>query len=119
MDRNELIEKIDLQKKYASRIGRVVALPFLGIAGLGIFAIVKELKYISEYKILFVSCYLIIILSVAGIMIWLIFRNMKRIGLVCPNCKKILDKDLQQNALNTLKCGKCGEIIITENSTSQ
>ncbi len=38
---------------------------------------------------------------------------------VCTNCKKSLYKDLQQIALDTLKCGKCGEIIITENNTSQ
>ena len=99
-------------------MGRVFALPIFGIAGLGIFAIVKELKSISEYKILFASCYLFIILSGVGIMMWLIFRNMRKIGLVCSNCQKSLDKDLQQNALTTLKCGKCGEIIITENSMS-
>ncbi len=119
MDKNEFIEKIGFQEKYASRIGRVVALPFFGIAGFGIFAIVKELKYVTDYRIVFVSFYLIILLSIVGIMIWLIFRNMKSIGLVCSNCHKLLDKDLQQTALKTLKCGKCGEIIITENSSSQ
>ena len=119
MNKNELIEKINLQKKYANKIARIVMPPLLGFAGLGIFVIVKEQSFISEHKILFISCYLIIILSIAGIMIWLIFRNMKRIGLVCSNCQKIIDKDLQQTALTTLKCGKCGEIIITENSTSQ
>lgn len=116
MNKNMLIEKINLQKQYANKIAKITVPPLIGIAGLGIYAIVKELKYISENRSVFVSCYLIIILSIAGIMIWLIFRNMRRIGLVCSNCHKLLDKDLQQNALKTLKCGKCGEIIITENS---
>ncbi len=114
MNKSLLIEKINLQKQYANKIARIVLPPLIGIAGLGIFAIVKELKYISEYRIAFVSCYLIIIFSIVGIMIWLIFRNMKRIGLVCSNCHKLIDNDLQQTALTTLKCGKCGEIIITE-----
>ncbi len=88
MNKDQLIEKINLQEKYANKTARIVTPPLLVIAGLGIFAIVKELKYIPEYRIAFVSCYLIIILSIVGIMIWLIFRNMKRIGLFVRNAKK-------------------------------
>ncbi len=116
MNRSELIEKINLQKKYANETVRIAIPPMLGFAGLVILSELKKLAFISEYRIIFSSCCLIILLSIAGIMIWLIFRNMKRIGLVCSNCHKLLDKELQQTAITTLKCGKCGEIIIDNNS---
>ena len=114
MNKNELIEKFNLQKKYLSKIVMIVVLPMFGYAGLGIFA-VKKLSFVHKYRIFFSSCYLLIFVVVVGLIFWLLFRNMRRIGLVCSNCQKILDKE---TALNTLKCGKCGEIIITENSTS-
>ncbi|MCP4987853.1 MAG: hypothetical protein GY928_17910 [Colwellia sp.] len=115
MNKNELIEKFDIQKKYGSKIIRIALLPIFGYAGFGIFAI-KKLSFAQKNRICFSSCYLFIIFIVVGIIFCLLFRNMRRIGLVCSKCQKILDKE---TALSTLKCGKCGELIITENSTAQ
>ncbi len=118
MNKDQLNEKINLQKKYANKIARIVIPPMLGFTGLAIFAVITKQALIYEHRIIFSSCCLIIPLSVAGTTLWLIFKNMRSIGLVCPNCKKSLYKDFQQTALTTQKCGKCGEIIITENNTS-
>ena len=115
MNKNELIEKFDLQKKYGNKIFRIVVLPMFGYAGFAIYAL-KNMTFISKYRIIFCSCGLLITFIVVGLIFLLLFRNMKRIGLVCSKCQKILDKEF---ALTTLKCGKCGEIIITENNTSQ
>ncbi len=114
MNKNELIEKFEIQKKYGSKIVRIVVLPMFGYAGFGIYAI-KKLSFVQENRIFFSSCYLLITFIVVGLILWLLFRNMRRIGLVCSKCQKIIDKE---TALTTQKCGKCGEIIIIENNTS-
>jgi predicted RNA-binding Zn-ribbon protein involved in translation (DUF1610 family) len=112
MNKNELIEKFDLQKKYGNKIFRIVVLPMFAYAGFGIYAL-KNMAFASKYRIIFCSCGLSATFIVVGLIFWLLFRNMRRIGLVCSNCQKIIDKE---TALTTLKCGKCGEIIIDNNS---
>ena len=115
MNKGELIEKLDIQKKYGSKIIRIALLPIFGYAGFGIFAMTR-ISFVQRNRICFSSCYLFIIFFVVGIIFWLLFRNMRRIGLVCSKCQKMLDKE---TALTTLKCGKCRDIIITGNGTSQ
>lgn len=117
MNKSELIKKIDRQKKYSNKICIIGMLPLTVITVYVIFFL-KKTSIFYENKII-IPCFVIIGITNIGIFIWLMFRNIRKIGLVCSNCHKLLDKDLQQTALNTLKCGKCGEIIITENSTSQ
>ncbi len=107
-----MFEKINLQKKYANKIARVTIPPMLGFTGLAIFAVVKKLAFISEHRIVFSSCCLITPISIAGTMLWLIFRNMRKVGLVCSNCQKITDKE---TVLTTLKCRE----IIIDNSKKE
>ncbi len=116
MNKSELIEKINRQKKYSNKICIIGLLPLTVVTVYVIFFLNKT-SIFYENKII-IPCFIIIGITNIGIFIWLMFRNIRKIGLVCPKCDKIINVNLYRKVLSTLKCGKCGEIIITENSTS-
>jgi len=116
MNKSELIEKINRQKKYSNKICIIGLLPLTVVTVYVIFFL-KKTSIFYENKII-IPCFVIIGIIYIGIFIWLMFRNIRKIGLVCLKCDEIINVNLYRKVLSTLKCGKCGEIIITENSMS-
>ncbi|WP_203415482.1 hypothetical protein, partial [Candidatus Scalindua japonica] len=66
MNKNELIGKFDLQKKYGSKITRIIVLPMIGYAVFGIFAM-KKISFIQNNRICFSTCYLFFVFIVVGL----------------------------------------------------
>lgn len=116
MNKSELIEKINRQKRYSNKICIIRLLP-LTVVSVYVIFFLKKTSIFYENKII-IPCFIIIGITIIGIFIWLMFRNTRKIGLVCSKCNKIINVNLCRKVLSTLKCEKCGEIIITENSTS-
>ena len=92
MNKSELIEKINCQKKYSNKICIIGLLPLTVVTVYVIFFL-KKTSIFYENKII-IPCFVIIGIIYIGIFIWLMFRNIRKIGLVCPKCDKIINVNL-------------------------
>lgn len=127
MNRKEFIEKVGLHNKYVNKICIIEGVFFFVNFVLFVFCVVKKSSIYYGNKI-FIPCIMVATFANIAVFIWLNIRDMRRIGLFCPKCNKLIDmkeskkfinNNICQNELFTLNCRKCGEIIITKNSTSQ
>lgn len=113
MKKAELQAKIAKQRKVASWAARCGSLSIL-------IAIFLQFQTRQKYPEIYIDYpvakfgLLIVVLSIAGIMLYVTFSNFRRIGLCCDKCGKILDKDLSAQALSTGMCGNCGAVIIED-----
>ncbi len=125
MDKDEFIEKVYLHNQYANKMCVVGWSTFIVEFGLIIFYNVKETSFSYGNKI-FIPCLMVVSFASVIVFLWLNVRDMRKFGLFCPKCNKLIDmkkskkylnEDLCQSVLFSLKCSKCGEYIIENNGS--
>jgi hypothetical protein len=81
------------------------------LIGASIFA-ERKISYISDNRLIFSSIFLVLLLIITGVTVVPMFRNMRKIGLICPYCGQLLDRYHFESTLKNSNCRKCGQIII-------
>lgn len=70
----------------------------------------------SGLEVVLTAAFLVYVLGGGLAMVLLSYRSLRRSGLVCPHCKRLLVVPLAQIAVASGHCGKCGGQIVTAES---
>lgn len=113
MTKNELQDKIKRQQKVANTACIIGAVIMILVTLFRVYISRNNPALYSQYPYLSLCLNVVFVLA-AVLTVWVVYSNFKRIGLVCPVCKKILDRKCYESALTTRICLKCGRVIIEE-----
>ncbi len=113
MDKVQFFEKLQAQQKYTSNVCRIGAVLIVILIGLQVWEIYQQRNGID--LIIFPKyLFLVLIVIIAVTSLFLVFRNLKKKGLVCPACKSFLDLHILKKEPEQPTCKKCGESIWEE-----
>ena len=112
MTKDEFISKQVTLKYYALK----TCLVWVGGMGLFLFwpSLFKGRSDQQGTNTLFVICFFIYLFGGAVLIGCINIRKQKQIGSFCPKCRKRFYKASAKIILSTGKCGRCGEMIISE-----
>lgn len=113
MTRQELIEKINTQTKRTNRYGIAWLTSLCVIIVLMAVLTDGSAETTSTAEIFLAAALLVVVLGAGLVFALLSYRSMRRSGLVCPHCHKLLTPLLMQIAVASGNCGKCGRQIVT------
>ena len=113
MNKLEFKRRTNAQKQYTNRAIFLSLIPYGIVLSIGIYLyFISDITIISENKKFFIYCILFILISIGITPFLFAYRNMKRLHLICPFCKKVIIAKHWESTLNTLKCSNCSQKII-------